>query len=99
MVVEDEFKSQPCKTISYTIGERMEGLRCCDLLGPVSTHTILVRKVDRYAGPTLTPTRTPKHVVVTMLGPTYQSQPSPTIHITYDDRLEGLRYYEMAESV
>ena len=51
------------------------------------------------AGPTLTPTRTPKHVVVTILGPTYQSQPSPTIHITYDDRLEGLRYYEMAESV
>ena len=29
-VVDEEFKSQPCKTIYYTYGERMEGLVCCE---------------------------------------------------------------------
>ena len=42
LVVDDEFKSQPCKTIHYTYGERMEGLRCCDLTKSVQTHSILV---------------------------------------------------------
>ena len=51
------------------------------------------------AKPTLTPPAPQKHIVMTILEPTYQSQPSPTIHHTYDDRLEGLRCYEMAESV
>ena len=51
------------------------------------------------ASQTLTPPAPQKHIVVTILGPIFQSQPSPTIHHTYDDRLEGLRCYEMAESV
>ena len=81
MVVEDEFKSQPCKTIWYTNGERMEGLRCCELLGPVQTHTILVRKVDRCKSNFDPISPAPqKHVVATILRPTYQSQPSSTIH-------------------
>ena len=37
------------------------------------------------------PNHDPKHVVVTVLQPTTQSQPSPTIHYTNIDRLEGLR--------
>ena len=97
--MDDKFQSRSCKTIHCTYGERMEGLRCCELLGPVQTHTILVGKVDRCKF-NFDPTAAPqKHIVMTILEPTYQSQPSPTIHHTYDDRLEGLRCYEMAESV
>ena len=99
MIVEDEFKSQPCKTIHYTIDEILEGLRCCELPISVQIHTILVQKVDKCTSSTLTPPAPQKHIVMTILEPTYQSQPSPTIHHTYDDRLEGLRCYEMAESV
>ena len=45
MVVGDEFQSQPCLTIQYTNGERLEGLRCCELPESVSTHSIWVQKV------------------------------------------------------
>ena len=45
MVVGDEFQSQPCLTIQHTNGERLEGLRCCELPESVSTHSIWVRKV------------------------------------------------------
>ena len=47
VVAHDEFQSQPCKTIDYTYGERMERLRCCELPKSVQTHTILVWKVDK----------------------------------------------------
>eukprot|EP00956_Cyclotella_meneghiniana_P034159 scaffold101981_cov24-Cyclotella_meneghiniana.AAC.4 len=67
----------------------MEGFRCCESLGPVQTHTFWCKNWIG-ASPTLTPPAPQKHVVVTILGPTYQSQPSPTIHHTYDDRLEGV---------
>ena len=30
VVTHDKIKSQPCKTIYYTHGERMERLRCCE---------------------------------------------------------------------
>ena len=53
----------------------------------------------RSAKPTFTPPAPQKHIVMTILEPTYQSQPSQTIHHTYDDRWEGWRCYEMAESV
>eukprot|EP00956_Cyclotella_meneghiniana_P028891 scaffold68509_cov48-Cyclotella_meneghiniana.AAC.1 len=46
LVVDDEFKSQPRITIHYTYGERMEGLRCCELTKSVQTHSILVSKVE-----------------------------------------------------
>eukprot|EP00956_Cyclotella_meneghiniana_P024241 scaffold48405_cov99-Cyclotella_meneghiniana.AAC.1 len=46
LVAGDELKSQPCKTIHYTIGERFEGLKCCELLAPFQTHTILAWEVD-----------------------------------------------------
>ena len=45
MVVGDEFQSQLCLTIQYTNGERLEGLRCCELPESVSTHSIWVQKV------------------------------------------------------
>ena len=51
------------------------------------------------AKPTLTPPVTEKHVVVTILEPTQQSPPSPTIHYTYNKILEGLKCCEMTESV
>ena len=46
LVVDDEFKSQPCKTIHYTHGERMEGLRCCEMPKSVQTHSILVGELN-----------------------------------------------------
>ena len=41
--------------------------------------------------PTLAPSVTEKHIVVAILEPTDQSQPSPTIHYTHNKNLEGLR--------
>ena len=43
------------------------------------------------AKPTLTPPAPQKHVVVTIIEPIYQPQPSPTIHHTYYEKLKGLR--------
>ena len=51
------------------------------------------------AKPTLTPPVTEKHVVVTILEPTQQSPPSPTIHHMYNEKLEGLRCCENLESI
>eukprot|EP00956_Cyclotella_meneghiniana_P015835 scaffold24597_cov62-Cyclotella_meneghiniana.AAC.3 len=40
LVVNDEFKSQPCKTNHYTYGgEILEGLRCCELLQTTLSST------------------------------------------------------------
>ena len=51
------------------------------------------------AKPTLTPPAPQKHVVVTIIEPIYQSQPSPTIHHTYNEELGGLRCCELLESI
>ena len=51
------------------------------------------------AKPTMTPPMTEKHIVVTILEPIYQSQPSPTIHYTYNEKLEGLRCCDILESI
>ena len=72
LVVDDEFKSQPCKTIHYTYGERMEELRCCELPKSVQTHSTLVSQVDKGQA-TLTPPVTEKHIVVTIIKHIYQS--------------------------
>ena len=42
---------------------------------------------------------TEKHVVATILDLIYQSQPSQTIHYTYNDMLEGLRCGDILESI
>ena len=52
-----------------------------------------------WTKPNLYPLITWKWVVVTILEPVYQSQLYLTIHYTYNERLEGLSWYEMAESV
>ena len=39
---------------------------------------------------TLTPPVRENHIVATILEPIYQSQPSPTIHYTYNEKLGGL---------
>ena len=51
LVIHDELKPQPCKTIHYTYGGGMEGLKCCELPESVQNHSILVSKVE-YAGKT-----------------------------------------------
>eukprot|EP00956_Cyclotella_meneghiniana_P026570 scaffold57779_cov43-Cyclotella_meneghiniana.AAC.1 len=48
-----------------------------------------MQKVDKGHKPTLSPPVTGKHVAVTIIEHIYQSQPSPTIHYTYDETLEG----------
>ena len=96
--VDDEFKSQPCKTIHHTYGDRIEELRCCELPKSVQTHSIMVEKGAR-ANPTLTPPVTETHVVVTIIEHIYQSQPSPTIQYTYDETLEGLRCCDIHKSI
>ena len=47
MVVGGEFQSQPYLTIQHTNGERLEGLRCCELpeSESFSTHSIWVGEV------------------------------------------------------
>ena len=52
-----------------------------------------------WAKPNLYPLMTRKQVVVTILEPIHQSQPCITIHHTYNERLDGSSWYEMAESV
>ena len=43
---------------------------------------------------------TQKHIVVSIVVPIYQYQPSPTIHYTYNEKLmEGLRCCEIFESI
>eukprot|EP00956_Cyclotella_meneghiniana_P006511 scaffold8556_cov22-Cyclotella_meneghiniana.AAC.1 len=42
IVVEDEFQSQPCLTISHTNGERLEGLRCSELPESARTYSTWV---------------------------------------------------------
>ena len=49
--------------------------------------------------PTLAPSMTEKHIVITILEPTHQSPPSPTIHYTYNEKLEGLRCCDILESI
>ena len=45
------------------------------------------------------PAKTEKHVVVTILEPTHESQPSPTIHHTYNEKLKGLRCCDILRSI
>ena len=52
----------------------------------LSKRALLFSNTDHK--PTLNPPVTEKHVVVTILEPTRQSQPSPTIHYTYNENVE-----------
>ena len=86
MVVHDELKSQPCLTIHYTHNETLKGLRCCELPESVQTHSTWCQKW-KTGKPTLAPSVTENHVVVAILEPTDQSQPSPTIFIILITRI------------
>ena len=91
MVVGDEFQSPPFPTVHYTFDDTLEGLRCCavNCLNQ-SVHTQSGCKKWVWAKPNLYPLMTRKQVVVTILVPTYQSQPCITLHYTCDERLDGL---------
>ena len=55
---------------------------------------------NRHAGQAnFTPTTTQKHVVVAILEPICQYQPSLTIHYTYNETLEGSSCYEIVGSI
>ena len=60
MAVEGEFQSQPFLTIPHTNnGERLEGLRCCELPANQSVHTQSDgRKKWMWAKPNLYPLAT-----------------------------------------
>ena len=94
MVIHDELKSEPCVTIHSTYNKILEGLRCCEL--PQSVHQS--KLTESWGGekwktgkPTFAPSVTENHALVTILGPTHQSEPSTTIHYTYNEKLKGLR--------
>ena len=98
MVVEYEFKSQPCTTIHYTYNETLEGLRCCELPESVQTHAILAWKVDKGQA-----NFCPTGDWETRCGYLFRahtaisSPPYPTIHYTYNEKLEGLTCCEIFE--
>ena len=98
LVVDDEFKSQPCKTIYYTHDQRME---CWVALNCPNQSKLTQSWCEKWArtNPTLTPPLTEKHIVVTLSEQIYQSQPSPTIHYTNNETLEGLRCGKLLESI
>ena len=58
-IIEHIYQPQSSPTIHYTCNEKLEGLRCCELLGPIQTHTILEWKVDECKA-NFDPTRTSK---------------------------------------
>ena len=99
MVMNDELKSQPYITIHCTYGDRMKGLRYCELPKSVQTNYHSWCEKWTRAKPTLTPPAPQKHVVVTIIEPIYQPQPSPTIHHTYNEKLEMRRCYEILQSI
>ena len=98
MVVGNEFHSQPCLTIYYTNGQRLEGLRCCELPESVSTHSIQVQKVG-LGRAKFVPSHDQKIGCGVHLEPIYQSEPCLTIQHTNGQRLEGLRCCRVPESV
>ena len=57
------------------------------------------RKKWISAKPTLTHPAAQKHIEMTILEHIYQSHSSSNIHHTYDEILEGLRCYEILESI
>ena len=88
----------PFLTIHYTYNDTLEGLRCCEMAESVSTGSILVWNVgamhQTFHHPWLK-----SQGVVTVVENEFQSEPSPTIHYTYNDTLEGLGCCELPETV
>ena len=83
------YQSQPCLTIHHTNEERLEGLRCCEMSESVCTRSMLVWNIGAWY-------RNFHHLwlksrgVVMVIHDEFQSPPSPIIHYTYNDILEGL---------
>ena len=98
MVIQDEFKSQPCTNNHLAYNGTLEWLRCCELPESVHTHSILVWKVNTGQA-NFNSNSNPTHIVVIRLEPTAQSQPPPTIHYTKNDRLEGSSCCEILEPI
>eukprot|EP00956_Cyclotella_meneghiniana_P017860 scaffold29407_cov76-Cyclotella_meneghiniana.AAC.1 len=95
-ILEPTQQSPPYPTIHYTVMRCWKGIEMLNCKGGdavnrpnQSKHTESWGEKWRRAKPTLTPPRTGKHVVVTILEPTQQSPPYPTIHYTYNGMLEG----------
>ena len=97
-ILEPTHQSQPCKTIHHTYNEKLEGLRCCDILESIRKLTILVWNVG-YFEPILLPPMNVKRDVVLFLHDELKSQPCKTIHYTHGERMEGLRCCELPSAV
>ena len=69
-------------------------------IAPISPNSLNLG-VKSGEGPSqlLTTPVTENHVVVTIIEPTQQSPPHPTIHYTYNEMLEGLRCCDILESI
>ena len=92
------YQSQPCLTIHYTYYERFDGFSWYEMAESASICSILVWNVgamhQNFHHPWLK-----SRGVVRVLEDEFQSPPSPTIHYTYNDTLEGLGCCELYELV
>ena len=92
------YQSQPCLTIHYTYEERLTKLSWYEMSRAVHSHTILVWNVGTMQQNFHHPWLKSRGVMTVMDGE-FQSPPSPTIHYTYNDTLDGLGCLELPESV
>ena len=97
-ILEPICQSQPSPTIHYTYEERLEGLRWCEMAESVCTRSMLVWNIGAWYR-NFHHLRLKSRGVMTVVEDEFQSPPSPTIHYTYNDTLEGLGCCELAESV
>ena len=90
------YQSQPCLTIHYTNEERLERLRCCEMAESACTHSMMVWNVGVGAlYQNFHHLRLKSRGVVMVTHDEFKSQPSPTIHYTYDETLERMRCCEL----
>ena len=90
----------PFFNIYHTFDQTLEGLRCCEMLEPIQTYSILVVK---YVGVCSRNWHRPlvksQVAVVMVIHDGFKSQACTTIHHTYNETLDGLRCCELPESV
>ena len=97
-ILEPMYQSPPSPAIHYTYNEKLEGLRCCENLESIQTHSILVWNIRHLSRNRHHP-QLKSRGVVTVVDDEFKSQACKTIHYTYNETLKGLRCWESPESV
>ena len=92
------YQSQPCLTFHHTNEKRLEGMRCCEMAESVCTRSILVWDMVSWYLTIHHPWLKSRGVVM-VIHDEFKSQPCTSMHHTYDETLEGLRFCELPGSV